>query len=108
MSSGDAPFFDLSYLDMRGFARGRYQDNLTFSLHAEGRYKFLRRWGMVAFVETGWYGEDYQNLLSSQTIYSYGVGIRWQVTEDRKMNLGVDVAFSNDDQAVYIQVGESF
>ena len=108
VSSGDAPFFDLSYLDMRGFARGRYQDNLTFSLHAEGRYKFLPRWGAVAFVETGWYGSDWDSLLSSQTIYSYGGGIRWQVTKNQKMNLGIDAAFSNDDQAIYVQVGESF
>jgi len=108
VSSGDAPFFDLSYLDMRGFARGRYQDNLTFSLHAEGRYKFLPRWGAVAFVESGWYGDDLDSLLSSRTIFSYGGGIRWQVTKDKTMNLGVDVAFSTDDQAIYIQVGEKF
>jgi len=108
LSSGDTPFFDLPYLDMRGFARGRYQDNLAVSLHAEGRYKFMPRWGAVAFVESGRYGEDYDGLLSSRTIVSYGGGIRWQVTKNKKMNLGIDVAFSTDDQAIYVQVGESF
>ena len=107
-SDGDTPFFDLPYLDMRGFAHGRYKDNATFSLHAEGRYKFLPRWGAVGFVETGWYGEDIDSLTSSQTIVSYGGGIRWQVTKDKKMNLGVDIAFSTDDQAIYVQVGEKF
>ena len=104
ISSGDTPFFDMSYLDMCGFARGRYQDNLTFSLHAEGRHKFLSCWGAVAFVESGWYGNDLDSLLSSRTIVSYGSGIRWQVTKDKKMNIGVDVAVSSDDQASYIQV----
>ena len=107
-SSGDAPFIDLPYLDMRGFARGRYQDNMTFSLHAEGRYKFLPRWGLIAFAETGWYGDNFDSLTSSQTIVSYGSGLRWQVTQDKKLNLGLEVAFSGDDSAFYVKVGEAF
>ncbi len=28
-NSGDVPFFDVPYLDMRGFALGRYRDQYT-------------------------------------------------------------------------------
>jgi len=108
LSSGDTPFFDLPYLDMRGFAQGRYKDNHTFSVHTEGRYKFLPRWGVIAFVEAGWFGDDFEELISSETIVSVGGGFRWQVTQNKKMHLGVDVAFSTDDQAIYVQVGEKF
>lgn len=108
LSDGDTPFFDLPYLDMRGFARDRYRDQHTLSVHAEARHKFRPRWGAIVFVESGWFGEDFDDLFSNRTIISYGGGIRWQVTKGQKMNLGLDVAFSEDDSAVYIQIGEQF
>ncbi len=106
--SGDTPFYDLSYLDMRGFARGRYQDNATFSMHAEGRYKFTPRWGVIGFLETGWYGEDFKDFSSDRHVVSYGGGLRWQVVKDKKMHLGLDMAFSTDEKAFYVQIGEQF
>lgn len=107
-SDGRVPFFDLPYLDMRGFSRDRYRDKHTFSLHAEGRHKFKPRWGAVAFIEVGWFGNSIEDMSTNPTIFSYGGGVRWQVTKDKKLNLGVDVAFSTDDNSIYIQVGEKF
>jgi hypothetical protein len=107
-SDGRVPFFDLPYLDMRGFALDRYRDQHTLSLHAEGRHKFKPRWGAVAFVEVGWFGSSLENMSSNPTITSLGGGIRWQVTKDKKLNLGMDFAFSTDDNSVHIRVGESF
>ncbi|MEN8167370.1 MAG: BamA/TamA family outer membrane protein [Pseudomonadota bacterium] len=106
--SGSAPFFDLPYLDMRGFARGRYRDDLTLSLHTEVRHKFLPRWGAVAFVEAGWFGDDLHDITSNKTILSYGGGIRWQLTEEQPLNIGLDLAVSSDDYTVLVQVGEKF
>jgi len=37
-----------------------------------------------------------------------GGGIRWQVSEDKKLNLVIDVGYSDGESAVYIQVGEKF
>jgi outer membrane protein assembly factor BamA len=107
-SEGDVPFFDLPYLDIRGVARSRYTDQFTLSVHAEGRHKFQPRWGVVAFVEAGWFGEDIDSLTSGRTIVSYGGGLRWQVTKEKKLNLGLDFAISTDDQAFLIQIGEKF
>jgi hypothetical protein len=107
-SSGDTPFFDLPSLDMRGFAMSRYSDQTTLSVHAEGRYKFLPRWGLIGFAEAGRFANDVEGLASGRTIVSTGCGVRWQVTKAKKLNLGIDVAFSSDDSAVYVQIGESF
>ncbi len=85
-SEGDTPFFDLPFLNLRGVSRSRYQDQFTLSMHAEGRYKFRPRWGTVAFVEAGWFGDDFGNLSSSRTIVSYGGGVRWQVTKEKDLN----------------------
>ena len=108
-NTGDnAPFFDLSTLDMRGFSRFRYLNDHSFSIHGEIRYKFLPRWGVVGFYETGWINDDFSRITSGTHITSYGGGIRWQVTSDKKLNLSVDFAESTDDQAIYIRVGEKF
>ena len=107
-SDGETPFFHLSTLDLRGFSRDRYRDQHTLSLNSELRYRFKPRWGAVAFLEAGWFDEEVKRLGSGRRITSYGAGIRWQVTQDKKLNLGLDAAISTDDKAAYIQVGEQF
>lgn len=107
-SSDDTPFFDLPYLDLRGFNRGQYQNFNTLSLHTEVRHQFRSRWGVIAFTETGWYADTLKRLSDNPRITSYGSGLRWRTTEDKPLNLGVDVAFTDEDTVYYIRVGEKF
>lgn len=107
-SDGDTPFFDLPTLKMRGFSSDRYRDQHTISLHSEARYKFLPRWGVTGFYEVGWFNNNSSDLFDDDMIKSIGAGLRWQVTKEQGMNLGVDVAYSSGDYTVYVQVGEGF
>jgi len=107
-SNGDTPFFNLAYLQMRGFARGRYVDQHSLSLHGEVRYKFRPRWGVIGFYEMGWVNDDFSQITSGTRVTSVGAGLRWQVIEDKTMNLGIDFASSTDDRAIYIQIGEAY
>ena len=95
-------------LDLRGFAAGRYLDNTSVTAHAEWRYKFLPRWGAIAFVETGKVGASRSELDDGENITSVGLGFRWQVLESKNIQLGIDYAKSEDDNAIYLRVGESF
>lgn len=104
----DAPFFLMSTLKMRGFAAGRYLDNSSAELHAEWRYKFLPRWGVVTFAEAGKIADSLSTLSGNSTVKCYGAGLRWQAIESKQMHLGIDFAFSDDDDAVYLRVGEAF
>lgn len=103
-----APFFLLSTLNMRGFAVGRYLDNSSASLHAEWRYKFLPRWGMVAFTEAGKVADSISSLKDEDAIHSVGGGIRWQAIQSKDIHLGIDYAVSDHDEAMYFRVGEAF
>ncbi len=105
---GDPPFYMLSSLPLRGFATGRYLDNSSVSGHAEWRYSFAERWGISAFLESGKIGESFNHLPSSNSVTSYGAGFRWQPIASKQLNLGVDVAQSSDDSAIYLRVGEAF
>lgn len=106
--SGDIPFFLLPSLDMRGFSSGRYQDEAVMSAHIEWRHKFSPRWGFIVSAEAGKVGDSIGELSDRDTITSVGAGIRWQVSKDQPMHLGIDVGYSGDESAIYIQIGERF
>jgi hemolysin activation/secretion protein len=93
---------------MRGFSADRYRDDITLSLSAEWRYRFAPRWGMVAYAEAGRFAPSFHGLADGRTITSFGSGVRWKVTAERDMNIGLDFAVSSDDKAVFIQIGERF
>jgi hypothetical protein len=105
---GNTPFFLLPSLRMRGFPAGRYKDDSSLSGHIEWRRKFLPRWGLILFGEAGSTADSVSNLFHTETITSYGAGVRWQVTNDKKLHLGIDVGFSGDDSEIYVQIGERF
>lgn len=107
-ASGDTPFYLLPFLQMRGFPAGKYKDDFAMTGHFEWRYKFHPRWGFVTFYELGSAENTFDDLFKNDIITSYGGGIRWQVSEDKKLNLGVDVAVSNDDYTLYVKIGEQY
>ena len=107
-ASDGTPFFALPTLDMRGFSIDRYRDKQTLSLTAEWRYKFTPRWGMVAYGEAGRYASSFSQLGEGRTIKTVGGGVRWRVTQERDMNIGLDYAVSSDDRALFIQIAERF
>lgn len=106
--NGNAPFFLLPSLKMRGFAGGRYQDDAVISAHAEWRHKLNPRWGYIISAEAGRVADSFGDLNRSDSVVSVGAGIRWQITADQPMHLGLDIGFSNGDSAIYLQIGEKF
>jgi outer membrane protein assembly factor BamA len=107
-SYGDVPFYDLPNLDIRGYNRARFSDKFTLSLHAEARYMFSARWGVVGFIDGGWANDSVDGLLRGQAGSSFGSGLRWKVLESKSLHLGLDAAVSKDDAVVFIQIGEKF
>ncbi|MFW2372423.1 MAG: BamA/TamA family outer membrane protein [Gammaproteobacteria bacterium] len=107
-SDGDIPFYLLPHLNLRGFPTGRYKDNSSISGHVEWRRKFHPRWGFIVFYEAGTIADTVNTLFEFETITSYGGGLRWQVSKDNKLHLGIDVGYSDGESAVYVQVGEKF
>jgi hypothetical protein len=107
-TEGNTPFFLLPSLRMRGFPAGRYKNDSSLSGHIEWRRKFLPRWGLILFGEAGSTADTISDLFHAKTITSYGGGVRWKVTKDKDLNLGVDVGFSGDGYEMYVQIGERF
>ena len=107
-TAGNTPFFLLPNLKMRGFPSGLYKDESSLSGHLEWRRKFLPRWGLILFSEAGSVSDSMDEIFDAEIITSYGGGVRWQVSGDKALNLGVDVGFSGDDYEIYVQIGERY
>jgi len=107
-ANGDVPFYLLPTLRLRGFPAGRYKDNSMISGHLEWRHKPIARWGYVVFFEAGNVADTIENIFQTETIIAYGGGVRRQVTQDKKLNLGLDIGISGGDSAIYVNIGERF
>ena len=107
-ASSQTPFFALPSMDLPGVSSDRYRDYRVISTSAELRYVLAPRWGLLAFVDAGRAAATTSELGGAKTIVSYGGAIRWQPSAVRRLYLGLNVAFSTDANAVFIQVGETF
>ena len=103
----DAPLWDTCRVDLRGFPVTEYLGDTSGSGQVELRWSFHRKWGAVAFAGAGAIGDSFSDP-SDDIIPSYGVGLRFMVLEDHRINVRLDYARSDDNDAVYLSVGEAF
>ena len=94
--------------DLRGCIGGRYRDQVMFTAQAEYRWQFYKKWGVVAFAGVGGVDEDLGGFDFENPLPSAGVGLRFMLSKENRLNLGVDYAVGKDSDAWYFSVGESF
>jgi hypothetical protein len=107
-AAGEAPFYMLPFVDLRGVPVGRLQDKRTGVLETELRWNVTPRWALVGFVGGGaaWgIGTDLQD---ARTTVAEGVGFRYLLASRLGLYVGVDYAHSTVDNAFYIQVGSAW
>jgi outer membrane protein assembly factor BamA len=105
---GDAPFFALSNMNLRGYSFGTYMDNLMLTGQVEYRRDLWWRLGMAAFAGMGEVSPEWSSFNWENVVPSYGAGIRFRLSRNNPVNLRVDFAFTDDDFAVLLTLGEAF
>ena len=106
---GQIPLWDTCRLSLRGFPVTDYLSKRSIQAQVEARWRFYKRWGMVAFAGAGRVEDSFGNHGEGKTIPSYGVGLRWMVLESQRINVRVDFARSDDgNSAMYLGVTEAF
>jgi Omp85 superfamily domain len=106
--SGDAPFYDLSVHDFRGYIPGRYQDRIRLAGEVEYRRHLFWRIGGVAFAGLGQVTPSYSDFHADNLLPSVGLGIRFRLTEKNSMNYRIDVAWGRNGVQFYFAIGEAF
>jgi len=112
--TSDTPYSDKSRLgqgsDLRGFKSGEISGRTLMAGQAEIRWQFAQRWGAVAFggLSKLW-DDDLEALITEDIYYSGGVGIRFMLNTDQKLNFRIDAAAGNgDNKGVYVGIREAF
>lgn len=110
----DTPYSDKSRLgqqsDLRGFKSGEISGRSLLSGQAELRWQVTPRWGTVVFggLAKLW-DDELKALITEDLYYSGGIGLRYMLNTDQKVNFRVDFAVGNgDNEGIYVGIQEAF
>jgi hypothetical protein len=105
---GKAAFSDLSQHDLRGYERGRYRDKMHLAGELELRQHLFWRFTGAAFTGLGQVAPDIDEFSDDKLLWSTGIGLRFQLTEQNKMNYRSDIAWGRDGFEFYFSITEAF
>ncbi|MFT4174149.1 MAG: BamA/TamA family outer membrane protein [Rhodocyclaceae bacterium] len=105
---GDVPFYQQPYIDMRGIAAGRYQDQNVGVGELELRWNVTPRWALVGFAGAAKAWGRHDDFGQAATVVSKGIGFRYLIARRLGMYVGVDIAKGPEDTPFYIQVGNAW
>ncbi len=103
--AGDAPFYDLPGINVRGLARAKYVDNSAVYGEAELRYDVSKRWSAIGFAGGGRVASSLSEFLDAPTHAAGGAGFRYLIAERYGLRLGADVAYGDGKATLYISIG---
>jgi hypothetical protein len=107
-SAGDVPFYQLPFVDLRGIAVQRYQDQSAGAIEAELRWNATPRWALVGFTGVGRAWGSSSNFSDADSVSSVGAGFRYLMARRLGIYMGIDVAKGPEDTAFYIQMGSAW
>jgi len=108
-ASGDAPFFMLPSVQLRGVPAMSIQGDVIASSELEARWQFHPRFSVLGFVGAGAAWRDTKRLEDIATTVSGGVGFRYLISRRYGLHMGIDVAKAeNEDPALYVQFGSAW
>ena len=95
------------FVNLRGVSAFRYQGDQVATVQSQLMYHFDHRWTVSGFYGYGQTAND-SNYENQDSVNAYGVGFRYQIARRYGIHMGVDLARSGDDNAIYFQVGSGF
>jgi len=106
-SSDDAPFFLKPYVNLRGVQALRFQGEQAAEVEAEVRWRLKSRFSIVGFAG---YGAARSSIVQDRksSVTSGGAGFRYLIARRYGLHLGLDVAGSADDTAIYVIFGNAW
>lgn len=106
--SGNAPFYALPFVFLRGIPVMRYQGDTAASVDGEVRWNVWKRWWVVAFAGAGWTDDAPGLSKEGESVNAGGVGFRYLLARRLGLQAGIDVAKGPEEYAIYVVAGSSF
>ena len=106
-STSHTPFFLRPFVALRGVQDLRFQGEQAAELEAEVRWRLKSRFSVVGFAG---YGVARSSLVQDResSVTSGGAGFRYLIARRYGLHLGLDVASSADDTAIYVVFGNAW
>ena len=102
---GNAPFYLLPYIKMRGIGAMVYQGDQVLQLETEQRFDVTLRWSVLGFAGVGKTFSSSRYLDDPTWHVAGGAGFRYLLSRIFRMRMGVDLAVGPDQFAYYIVLG---
>jgi hypothetical protein len=108
VTDGEAPFYALPFVQLRGVPALRYQGQQAASIEGEVRWEVIPRWSVVAFAGLGrsWKGDTVVG--DDESAAAGGGGFRYLVARRLGPLSGLDIARGPEAWVVYIQMGQAW
>lgn len=105
LAGGSTPAADGPALyQAAGISSYRYQGEDVSTVQAQLGWQVTPRWVVQGFVGAGSAEDSASDLYTSAEV-AWGTGFRYLIAREYGLHTGVDVAFSDHEQAVYFNVG---
>lgn len=109
---GDSPFFSYYYFSSgkkgRGFNDRRFIDKNIGMLQVEYRFPIYKRFRGTLFSSLGSVGGTYDEVFTNRQLWTYGGGLRFQLSKKQMSHLRLDVAHGFEGFQFYMTIGEAF
>ncbi len=105
MVDGDAPFYAVPYIELKGIPALRYQGKKIVTAEVRLNWEFHPRWQVGVFAGAGRAAEQTGDLSDAPSRESQGVGFRYMGVKKLGMNMGLDFAKGPEEDVVYISFG---
>lgn len=91
-------------INLRGISRYRYQGDYVSTAQTQLSWQVTPRWIVQGFVGVGSAADEASGLFDTTEV-AWGTGFRYLIARQYGLYTGVDVGFSDHEQAVYFNVG---
>jgi len=109
---GDVPFDEYPDLGgqkaLRGYVKGEFTDKNMAAVQAEYRWNAWKKVGLTAFGGVGKVFPAWDEIGDARWLPSGGVGVRYLIIPERRMNARLDFAWGELGPNFYFSVGEAF
>jgi len=111
ITTGEVPFEGQTVVggdDIRGYSEGKYRNDQVYTLQAEYRWNFYKRFGAVVFGGIASAVEEFKDIANNELLPGFGVGLRFRMLPSEKINIGIDGAVGKNDYSITFRIGEAF
>jgi hypothetical protein len=106
---GDAPFYAVPFISLRGIPAMKYQGNQTLVAETEWTFNVYKRWSVLGFSGAGNAFSDFGGFGKGDWAWNLGTGFRYKIARLLGVHMGMDFALGNGKEfAFYVVFGTSW